>query len=62
MDNKYKPIPFWSWNDELDEKELTDQIQWMHDNGIGGFFKGMRTIPVIMNIVKRMEELCPDAW
>ena len=22
MENKYKPIPFWSWNDELDEKEL----------------------------------------
>lgn len=31
-------------------------------NGIGGFFKGLRTIPVIMNITKRMEELCPDAW
>ena len=31
-------------------------------NGIGGFFKGMRTIPAIMNIVRRMEELCPDAW
>lgn len=42
MDNKYKPIPFWSWNDELDEKELTDQIQWMHDNGIGGFFMHAR--------------------
>lgn len=42
MDNKYKPIPFWSWNDELDEKELCDQIQWMHDNGIGGFFMHAR--------------------
>ena len=42
MDNKYKPIPFWSWNDELDEKELTDQIEWMHDNGIGGFFMHAR--------------------
>lgn len=31
-------------------------------NGIGGFFKGMRTIPAIMNIVHHMEKLCPDAW
>ncbi len=31
-------------------------------NGIGGFFKGLRTIPVIMDITKRMEKLCPDAW
>lgn len=31
-------------------------------NGIGGMFKGLRTIPVILNITKRMEELCPDAW
>ncbi len=27
--------------------------------GIGGFFKGLRTIPVILNIAKRMEQLCP---
>ena len=31
-------------------------------NGIGGFFKGLRTIPVILDICKRMEKLCPDAW
>ncbi len=42
MDNKYKPIPFWSWNDELDEKELIKQIEWMSDNGIGGFFMHAR--------------------
>lgn len=30
--------------------------------GIGGFFKGLRTIPVILDIVHRMERLCPDAW
>lgn len=30
--------------------------------GIGGFFKAMRTIPVMLDIAKRMEELCPDAW
>ena len=30
--------------------------------GIGGFFKALRTIPVIGNICKKIEELCPDAW
>ena len=42
MDNIYKPIPFWSWNDELDEKELIKQIEWMSENGIGGFFMHAR--------------------
>lgn len=31
-------------------------------NGPGGLFKGLRTIPVILDISKDMEELCPDAW
>ncbi|WP_152655734.1 6-phospho-beta-glucosidase [Oceanobacillus sp. CFH 90083] len=31
-------------------------------NGPGGLFKGLRTIPVILEITKEMEELCPDAW
>ncbi|AOZ88878.1 6-phospho-beta-glucosidase [Bacillus xiamenensis] len=31
-------------------------------NGPGGLLKGLRTIPVILEIVKDMEELCPDAW
>ncbi|KWW16601.1 MULTISPECIES: 6-phospho-beta-glucosidase [Peribacillus] len=31
-------------------------------NGPGGLFKGMRTIPVILEICKEMECLCPDAW
>ncbi len=30
--------------------------------GIGGFFKGQRTIPVMMHIARRMEALCPDAF
>ncbi|NOV01578.1 6-phospho-beta-glucosidase [Paenibacillus planticolens] len=30
--------------------------------GIGGFFKAMRTIPVMLHIAERMKELCPDAW
>ena len=30
--------------------------------GVGGFFKALRTIPVMMNIAHLMERLCPDAW
>ena len=30
--------------------------------GIGGMFKALRTIPVIMNVAERMKVLCPDAW
>ena len=25
-------------------------------------FKGLRTIPVIFDIVKDVQEICPDAW
>ena len=31
-------------------------------NGAGGIFKAFRTIPVILDIVEDMKELCPDAW
>lgn len=30
--------------------------------GAGGFAKAQRTIPVILDICKDMEELCPNAW
>jgi len=42
IENKYRPIPFWSWNDELDEEECVRQIDWMHEQGIGGFFMHAR--------------------
>lgn len=31
-------------------------------NGPGGLFKALRTIPVILDICKDMEDLCPEAW
>ncbi|MGL4521201.1 MAG: 6-phospho-beta-glucosidase, partial [Bacilli bacterium] len=31
-------------------------------NGAGGLFKGLRTIPVLLEIAKEMQELCPEAW
>lgn len=30
--------------------------------GIGGIMRGLRTIPVIRDFAKDMEEVCPDAW
>ena len=30
--------------------------------GIGGIFRGLRTIPVLLDYCKIMEEVCPDAW
>lgn len=29
--------------------------------GIGGLFRGLRTIPVVINIAHKMEHICPDA-
>lgn len=31
-------------------------------NGAGGLFKGLRTIPVIFDIIRDVEALCPNAW
>lgn len=47
---------------------LDETIPLKHDligqetTGIGGFFKALRTIPVMLNIAKQMEQLCPQAW
>ncbi|WP_050183811.1 alpha-glucosidase/alpha-galactosidase [Domibacillus robiginosus] len=30
--------------------------------GIGGLFRALRTIPVMLDIAKDIEEVCPDAW
>ncbi len=47
----------------LDEKiPLKYNLIGQETCGIGGFFKAMRTIPVMLNIAHRMEKLCPDAW
>ena len=42
VDNKYKALPFWSWNDDLDPKECVRQVEWMYEKGIGGFFMHAR--------------------
>ena len=30
--------------------------------GIGGIFRALRTIPVLEEFARDMEEVCPDAW
>ncbi|MBQ8803087.1 MAG: hypothetical protein IJZ53_05610 [Tyzzerella sp.] len=40
---KYKAIPFWSWNDRLEPEILKKQIHWMKENGMGGFFMHARS-------------------
>ncbi|MGN0779684.1 MAG: hypothetical protein ACI4MJ_11080 [Aristaeellaceae bacterium] len=48
----YSPLPFWFWNDELTEAELSRQIHDFHDKGVAGFVihprKGLpRSIPYL---------------
>jgi hypothetical protein len=42
INDEYRPIPFWSWNDKLNINETKNQIREMHDVGIGGFFMHAR--------------------
>ncbi|MGM9644443.1 MAG: hypothetical protein ACI3X1_05090 [Eubacteriales bacterium] len=39
---KYRPIPFWSWNDKLDTEETVRQVHIMKQAGMGGFFMHAR--------------------
>lgn len=39
---KYRPVPFWSWNEKLDIHETAEQIEQMKKQGIGGFFMHAR--------------------
>jgi 6-phospho-beta-glucosidase len=47
----------------LDEKiPLRHGLIGQETCGIGGFFKAMRTIPVMLRLAERMQALCPGAW
>lgn len=39
---KHASVPFWSWNDRLEEGELRRQIKHMHSLGMRGFFMHAR--------------------
>lgn len=40
---EYRPHPFWSWNDKLDEAELRRQIKMLAQTGHGGFYMHARS-------------------
>jgi 6-phospho-beta-glucosidase len=52
----------------LNARELDETIPLKHGvlgqetNGAGGLFKALRTVPVILNIAKKIEKLCPNAF
>ena len=39
---KYRPIPFWSWNEKLEPSETKRQAKEMARIGMGGFFMHAR--------------------
>ena len=41
-DKKYRPVPFWSWNERLNAAESKRQVGLMHGAGMGGFFMHAR--------------------
>lgn len=68
-----KSIPFWSWNNELDESELVKQINDMHSAGIGGFimharlgfsgeYLGEKWFSCVKACLNRARELDMEAW
>ncbi|MBQ8441162.1 MAG: hypothetical protein IJX19_10910, partial [Clostridia bacterium] len=69
----YQSIPFWSWNNELDEEELVKQIEDMKSVGIGGFimhariglkteYLGEKWFSCIEACLKKARELHMNAW
>ena len=42
VDKKYRPIPFWSWNERLDTATTREQVALMDEAGIGGYFMHAR--------------------
>ena len=69
----YQSIPFWSWNNEMDETELVKQIEDMKSVGIGGFimharlglkteYLGEKWFSCIDACLKKAKELHMNAW
>jgi hypothetical protein len=69
----YAPVPFWSWNDELKDETLKQQIVKMMEQGWGGFFMharaGLKTpylsrewMQRVKTCVSTARELGMNAW
>ncbi|MDF7631764.1 6-phospho-beta-glucosidase [Erwiniaceae bacterium L1_55_4] len=41
---------------------LANGLLGQETNGPGGIFKAFRTVPVILDIIEDMRQLCPNAW
>jgi len=41
---------------------LSHRLLGQETTGVGGFAKALRTIPVMLDIARRVERLAPDAW
>lgn len=42
VDKKYRPVPFWSWNEKLNVPESLRQTALMDEAGMGGYFMHAR--------------------
>ena len=42
VDKKYRPVPFWSWNEKLSVDESLRQTGLMDEAGMGGYFMHAR--------------------
>lgn len=42
IDKKYRPVPFWSWNEKLETEETKRQVRIMDEAGMGGYFMHAR--------------------
>jgi hypothetical protein len=71
--NSYRSIPFWSWNGELEDEILLEQINAFHKGGQGGFFMharvGLKTpymseawLERVKTCVAEAERLGLEAW
>lgn len=71
--NQYRPIPFWSWNDQLEKEELEYQIEEMKKAGVGGYFMHARSglkvnylseewFDCISTGIEKAKEVGLDAW
>ena len=41
--SEWRGAPFWSWNDDLDPREIRWQVREMKRGGLGGFFMHSRS-------------------
>ena len=69
----FRSVPFWSWNNTLDERELVRQIEDMKEAGMGGFimhariglkdeYLGEKWFSCIEACLDKARELDMEAW